>query len=158
MNDAEQKEFIEEGLKRYKEASKVMVYFGKRIEKMLIDILENRDAWGNFTRKNKARAKSTTYWSEYPLLNAKLKGEFQKKDAEITIAVNWYASKLDYPFYSVWMTNSDPTWREKFEQFDWGSRFETYRDQLKFDPDPKDFDLERDFHSLLDEFNKFLSA
>ena len=158
MSDVEQKEFIEEGLKRYKEARKVMVNFDKLIKKMLIDILEDRDTWGNFTKKNKVRIRSTTYGPDYPLLNAKLKGEFQKKDAEITIAVNWYESEVDYPFYSVWMTNSNPTWQEKFEQFGWSSNFRIYNNQLIYDPDPKDYDLERDFHSLLDEFNKFLSA
>ena len=161
-NEATEK-FIEEGFKRYKEASKVMVYFGKLLESKLKSILENRNEWANFIKKE-ARAKSTMYWSEYPLLNAKLKGKLKDKDKdiEIVISINWYQSELDYPFYSLWMEHSPPTLKEKFKRFEWGSNCKHYDDgkknQLTYIPKPEDFNLERDFNILLDEFNRFLNV
>ena len=163
-NEATEK-FIEEGFKRYKEASKVMVYFGELLESKLKSILENRNEWSNFIKKE-ARAKSTMYWSKYPLLNAKLKGKLKDKDKdiEITIGINWYQSELDYPFYSLWMKHSPPNLEEKFKRFEWGSNCKYYYrtgdncSQLAYIPKPEDFNLERDFNILLDEFNRFLNV
>ena len=161
-NEATEK-FIEEGLKRYKEASKVMVSFGEQIENKLKSILENRNEWANFT-KEEAKAKRSQYWSKYPLLNARLKGKLKYNDNTVTIiiAINWYKSKLDYPFYSVWMENSGL--EEKLKQFKWGSNCE-YLDRdgdqpacIAYTPKPEDFNLERDFNILLDEFNRFLNV
>ena len=169
-NEATEK-FIEEGIKRYKEASKVMVSFGEQIESKLKSILENRNEWTNFTKLSKeARAKSTKYWSKYPLLNAKLKGKLKHKDEDIEIligiAISWYESDLDYPLYSLWMKRSGSTLEEKFKQFEeeferfeWGSNCKYVEEkQIVYIPKSEDFNLERDFNILLDEFNRFLNV
>ena len=178
-NEATEK-FIEEGFKRYKEASKVMVSFGEKLESRLQSILENR-----FTKKE-ARAKSTKYGSRYPLFNAKevikthkthywseklefkakLEGKLKDQDIVILIAVNWYSSESDDPFYSVWMEDSgttlEKTLEDKFKQFEWGStvsvKYIDGKNRLAYIPKPEDFNLERDFKILLDEFNRFLNV
>ncbi|MGM0609153.1 MAG: hypothetical protein ACQESP_12150 [Candidatus Muiribacteriota bacterium] len=148
--------FIEKGMGRYKKAAYVLVNFGKETENRLQSILEKREEWGNFLPKQNARAKSTTYWSEYPLLNARLEGVLNNEEVKIMISVNWYQSEGDYPFYSV-KIESKNDYRPLLEGFDWNSGFEFNQDALRFYPDPNDFDLERDFNILLDEFNRFLS-
>lgn len=179
-NEAKEK-FIEEGFKHYKQASAVMVYFRELLESRLQSILENRNEWANFT-KEEAKAKSTRYGQAYPLFNAKLKGKLKHKDEDIeiliSIALNWYRSKLDYPFYSVWMENlveavkeKFKRFEEKFEEFEWGPNFKYVdcskdpdndtidkRKELQYIPKPEDFNLERDFKILLDEFNRFLNV
>ena len=206
MSNKATEKFIEEGFKRYKEASKVMVSFGKQLESKLKSILENRNEWANFTKKE-ARATSTKYGLAYPLLNAKLKGKLKNKNIEILIciAISWYQSESDYPLYTLWMENpyrNDQTLEEKFstlekkfEDFKWepnckcvdSSKYVLLNDltairpnckgvdsskyvitdkrknpdkrkQLEYHPKREDFNLERDFKILLDEFNRFLKG
>lgn len=82
-NDME--EFIEEGIKRYKEASYVMVKFGKEVESRLQNILEDRQEWGAFIPEKEAYAKSTKYWSKYPLLNARKEGSIKGQESKVII-------------------------------------------------------------------------
>ena len=42
------------------------------------------------------------------------------------------------------------------EQYDWSSQFEFKEKALHFYPSPDDFNLDRDFDGLLDEFVSFL--
>lgn len=86
--DKKTEKFVAEGMKRYKQAFNVLVKFGKEIEAQLKAILNNRKNWGQFKPKQEAYAKSTTYWSAYPLLNARLEGEFKGEYIKIVIAVN----------------------------------------------------------------------
>jgi hypothetical protein len=154
--DKDTKKFVSEGMRRYKQAAYVLVEFGNEVEAQLKDILNKRKEWGEFTPENNAQARSTTYWSTYPLLNSKLDGKFKGEDIKIVIGINWYLSKGNYPFYSVWI---EP--RDKFsallEQYDWNSDFEFKENDLRFYPDENDFDLKRDFNKLLDEFVRFLN-
>ncbi len=149
--------FLQEGMRRYKQAANVLVNFGKEIEAQLKAILKNQNDWGQFTPKKNAYARSTTYWSAYPLLNAKLDGEFKGENIKIVIAVNWYQSEDDYPFYVVWI-EPDEQYYALLEQYDWNSNFEFVEGTLRFYPSPDDFNLVRDFDGLLAEFVKFLSV
>lgn len=152
----ETEKFIAEGMMRYKQASNVLVNFGKEAEAQLKKILTNRKNWGQFTPKQGAQAKSTTYWSAYPLLNAKLDGEFRGQNVKIVIAVNWFQSETDYPFYAVWIEPTDQYFA-MLEQYDWSSEFEFKEKALRFSPNPDDFNLVRDFNGLLNEFVRFLN-
>jgi hypothetical protein len=152
----ETEEFLAEGMIRYKQAASVLVSFGKEVEARLKSILNKRRDWGQFIPKGDTRAKSTTYWSEYPLLNAKLDGEFKGDNVKIVIAVNWYQSQSDYPFYYVRIESVDQ-YLARLWQYEWDSKFEFKKKALRFYPNPDDFDLARDFDALLDEFIGFLT-
>jgi len=149
--------FIEEGMKRYKEASYMLVRFGKEVEKRLKKILEKREDWGQFSPKVGASAKSTSYWSEYPLLNAKIDGVLRGKEITIMIAVNWWEADSEYPFYSVCI-EPQGGFPELPENFENTSGIEHEGDSLRFYPNPDDFNIERDFNLLLDEFVRFLKV
>ncbi len=96
----ESKEFVEEGMKRYKQAALVLVSFGKEVESLLQSILKKRKDWGPFKPDKKSKAvKSTKYWSEYPLLNARIQGTLHEESLAIGLDINWYQSETDYPFY-----------------------------------------------------------
>jgi hypothetical protein len=98
--DKELKQFVKEGINRYKEASRLMVLFGKTIESELQNILSARKDWGEFNPKKTSKSVgSTRYWSEYPFLNAKIFSQIGDRECTIRIAINWYQSDADYPFY-----------------------------------------------------------
>jgi len=46
--DKELKQFVKEGINRYKEASRLMALFGKMVENELQRILGERRDWGKF--------------------------------------------------------------------------------------------------------------
>ena len=147
--------FIEEGMKTYKKASSILVRFGKEIENRLKNILTERKEWGKFIPKKEATARSTAYWSEYPLLNAKIEGEYSGTTAKLVIAVNWYQSDESYPFYAVWFEPHEP-FTDIISNFSPQENFETAGRELDFFPNENDFNLERDFNRLLDEWVKLL--
>lgn len=153
----ETEQFLAEGMGRYKQAAFVMMTFGKEIESRLQAILKDRKDWGPLTPAKEARAKSTTYWSQYPLLNARLPGKLNGENALLTIAINWYESETEYPFYSVGMDPS-PEFLSEADLSTWGERFELRGDWLSFYPDPDDFDLERDFNRLLDLYVEIIGS
>ena len=148
MND-----FLFEGMKKYGEAAKVMVKFGKTIEAQLKEILDSRKNWGEFTPVADAKAKSTTYWSEYPLLNARINTKWNDKEVLITIAINWYDSKSDYPFYCIWLGPNEllNDYLSTVSILE-NESFKIDNHGLNFYPDPDDFNLERDFNKLMDMF------
>ena len=154
---SEMEEFVALGVARYKQATRVMVSFGKEVESQLKTVLENRKAWGQFNPTNEVRAKSTTYWSEYPLLNAKLVGELRGAKVAVVLAVNWYQSDTDYPLYCVFLEPHQP-YLESLAEFEWNPPFELNERSLRFYPDPDDFNLIRDANRLLDEFTRFLEG
>lgn len=91
--DKDTKKFVSEGMRRYKQAAYVLVEFGNEVEAQLKNILNKRKEWGKFTPANNAQARSTNYWSAYPLLNSKLDGKFKGENIKIAIGVNWYLSE-----------------------------------------------------------------
>ena len=70
-------DFLSVGLKKYKQASAILVSFGQEMEEPLQGILNDRatEKWAPFRPGETKRAKSTRYWSHYPLLNDKIDGD-----------------------------------------------------------------------------------
>jgi len=133
-----------------------MVKFGKEIENRLQNILETRDDWGQFIPDKEAYARSTRFWSEYPLLNARKEGSIKGQAAKVIINISWYQSDSYYPFYSIQIDPRHKIFSEELKTFDWNPNFHLIDNALIFYPDPDDFNLERDFNMLLDEFVRFL--
>ena len=156
--DKKLKQFIEEGVKRYKEASRLMVLFGKTIEGELQGILSTRKDWGKFKPDTtKKKIISTKYWSEYPYLNAKIFGKIGQKQCTILIGINWYQSDIDYPHYEIRLEKgADEELSNKFMEYSENGVFEVRKNSIVFCPDPKDFNLHRDFNKLIDEFIKII--
>lgn len=153
-------EFLSVGMGKYKQASATMVAFGKEIEVRLQSILSARSTseWGWFVpNQTKKKTRSTKYWSEYPLFNAKIDGRIGESEVTISIDVNWYDSERDYPFYSAWLTPAD-RYRVALEEFEWRNPTYGFSRGVRLDPDEDDFDLERDFRLLLDELSRFLEV
>ena len=154
-------EFLAEGMIRYKPAAATMVSFGKAIEERLQRILSSRepDQWGGFVPSDDARARSTTYWSKYPLLNAKLSGTLGDLRVTVELHVDWYNADGDYPLYSVVLTGLGPH-EAAARAFAWPDGLERLRGVAgaKLMPTPSDFDLARDFDRLLDAVASFFAA
>ncbi len=145
--------FLSEGMKKYKNAAKIMAEFYKNIKSLLQDILKNRRDWGTFKPTDVSKVRSTKYWDDYPLINAQIAGEVGGKPIMIEIAANWYSSEIDYPIYSVGFYGSDYL-NDKLQAYKKHNKVELNNnsDKLLFYPNPDDFNLERDFNLLLDEF------
>ena len=145
--DKELKQFIEEGVKRYKEASRLMVLFGKTIEGELQNILSSRKKWGKFKPKKTSKSVgSTRYWSEYPFLNAKIFGKIGDRECTIRIAINWYQSDADYPFYEICLEKgADEVIFNKFTSYNEQIALEDRKkDTLFLHPDFDDFNLKNE--------------
>jgi hypothetical protein len=155
--DKQIEEFLSLGMQRYKQASATMVSFGQEVEARLQRILSERtpDRWGNFLPDHVKQAKSTRYWSQYPVLNAKIDGTINGAAVRITIEINWYQSESEYPFYSAWLDPADP-YLQAMSEFDWSNGVYFEENGIRLAPDEEDFALERDFNILLNEFVNFL--
>ena len=152
----ETKKFLEEGMKRYKQASMVMVSFIEKLEALLQNILLKQKDWGPFKPHPTGKAiGSTRNWTKYPGLNARIKGKYGDKDSEVILSIVWYESNTNYPFYTVTISPGDMYAMER-ANFDWDISCQPEANRLRFDPDPNDFNPERDFKKLLDEFVRFL--
>ena len=155
--DKELKQFIEEGVKRYKEASRLMVLFGKTIESELQSILSTREDWGKFNPDMAKKKRSTMFWHEYPYLNADMFGKIEQKQCTIRIAINWYGSDADYPYYEIRLEKgADEELSNKFMAYNESSVFEVRENTIILVPNPEDFNLHRDFNKLIDEFIKII--
>ncbi len=152
----ETKKFLEEGMKRYKQASMVMVSFIEELEALLQDTLLKQKDWGPFKPHPTGKATgSTRNWTKYPGLNARIKGKYGDKDSEVILSIVWYESNTDYPFYTVTISPGGIYALERVN-FDWDNACQPEGNRLRFDPDPADFNPERDFKFLLNEFVRFL--
>jgi len=151
MNKDEIK-FIEEGILRYKSATSTYVSFMKLVEKELQNILKDRKNWKNL-EPNYKTIKSTRYGVEYPLLNSRIECNYKGQKIKLIIAINWYDSDKDTPYYSIWsdednfIKNSVEDANEEFFVGDKG---------LRFYPDFSDINLKRDFNFLIDEYLKYV--
>lgn len=147
--------FLSAGMKNYKKASEVMGAFFKETQAALQAILKNRRDWDKFKPGEVAKVKSTKYWDDYPLINAQIQGTIDQNSASIEIAVNWYESKSDYPFYSIRFYEG-PDLRSKLSSYKKAGSFEADSEntRLIFSPSPEDFNLGRDMNLLMDEFIK----
>lgn len=155
--DKKLKQFIEEGVKRYKEASRLMAFFGKTIEKELQGILSTRKDWGKFKPDITKKKISTKYWIDYPALNANIFGKIGQAQCIVRVTINWYKSDIDYPYYEIRIEKgADEELLNKFKEYTENGIFEIHEKSIKFYPNPKDFNLDRDFNKLIDEFIKII--
>lgn len=157
----EWRDFLLEGMKAYKKAAMVMKTFYNTTQDRLKRILESREDWGDFVPVETKSIRSTKYWDDYPYINAQIHGTIDEEPATIEIGVNWYESETDYPFYCAYIYNPAGKYDERMVRYSREGRMSSYRRDsghlsLKFDPDFDDFDLERDFDILLDEFVKVI--
>jgi hypothetical protein len=155
----ETKEFLAEGLKNFKKASFVVKEFVGNTQRELQGVLSKRKGWGTaFKPKEAIKVKSWRYWYGQAFINAEKVGTINGEDAYLDIGINWYQSELDYPFYEVWLEEGPDLVYENLKKYKKRGRFELTKDNigLKFYPNPEDFDLERDFNLLIDEFVKIL--
>lgn len=147
--------FIREGMLRYREATEVYYGFRTEVQNRLQAILKLRKNWGPF-RSDLKSVRSTGYGQNYPLLNAKIDCDPNDENFIIVIAVNWYESETSYPFYAIWIEGSNNL-AIKSGQNSENARFEYRENAIRFIPDPEDFNMERDFNGLLDEFTQHFS-
>ena len=156
----ELKEFLADGLKRYKKASHVMMEFFTNTQDELQGILKRKKDWGSaFKPKETKMVRSTKYWDKYPLINAQIEGTVGGKPVIIKIAIDWFTSESEYPIYEVWLDEGPDILYENISAYKKRARFKLMKDNLGliFDPSPEDFDLERDFNILINEFVRTLS-
>ena len=158
-------EFLSIGLKRFKPSTVVMISFENEIKTRLQEVLAVRtaaDEWGSsFKPSGQPEFKRSQTWKEYPHLSAYIPGELGDAKVKITmsIAVNWYESDADYPYYEIYIQGdtdeeSNNALLRSLNKFPQGRQvryFHTWIDTLRLDPDEDDFDLKRDFGILLDE-------
>lgn len=156
----ELKDFLAAGLKHYKQASYVMTEFFRNTQDELQGILSKRKDWGSaFKPKETIKVRSTKYWDEYPLINAFIAGTIEGEAAKIGIAINWFQSESEYPFYEVWLNEGPDNIYKNIGAYKKRGRFELSEKNLglKMYPDPNDFNMERDFTILIDEFVRTVS-
>jgi hypothetical protein len=157
---SELKEFLAEGLKHYKQASHVMTEFFRNTQVELQEILKKRKDWGSaFKPKETIKVKSTKYWDNYPFINAFIAGTIEGEAAQIGIALNWFQSEAEYPFYEAWLDDGPESICKNIGAYKKKGRFELSEKNLglKMNTDPNDFNMERDFNILIDEFVRILS-
>ena len=84
--------FIEEGMKKYKQASAVMLIFQNSMEERLQKILKNRSlsSWGQFSPGNIPPMGPGRTWKEYPTAMATIEGVYKESELKIGIIVDWY--------------------------------------------------------------------
>jgi len=155
--------FLSEGMGRFKAASATMHGFRKEMEQRLQTILQARaqQGFGSFVPVPGQKPRSTRYWAEYPLFNARITGALGQLSLRLSLVVNWSSAEGDYPFYAVWLEAPDPPRHpclDEGDAFSWIDGVEWVDDWIRFQPDPDDFNLERDFGRLLDEAVRFMSA
>jgi hypothetical protein len=160
MKNSELDAFLAQGMKKYKKASEVMVSFYENMKTRMQQILISRENWGIFDRGEVKNVKSTKFWDQYPFVNAQISGKIEGKPATIKIGINWYASDSGYPFYGIWFYDiAKDGYKEKLGSFQNHGNIvlNKTRDGLNLNPNPDDFNLERDFTLLLDAFIELIS-
>jgi hypothetical protein len=148
-------EFLKEGISRYKQATLVYFTFRKELQNKLQSILRNHKDWGILVPDFKT-IRSTTYGQDYPGLNARISFKKSEEILIMTIVVNWFMSDNDFPLFEVFLENEN-NHTTKFGHISWNHPYELNDRSLRFYPDPKNYDLEKDFHELISEFLRGLS-
>ena len=153
--------FLSTGMKHYKQATAVMISFGKEMETRLQELILSRpsDKWGPFAPSSETLVKTRKTWKEHPELSVRINGKLNSTDVSILIAINWWEeSHSDYPFYQIWLDPTD-NYVASMKKFVWNRKvtfFSGYTKGIRLDPDEADFNLERDLGILLDELVRFL--
>ena len=140
--------FIKEGILRYKQANQVYLTFRNEMQKKLQSILRKRKNWGKL-KPNFKNIRSTRF--KGAALNARIKVEYEGVVQIIVIIIDWQISESDFPYFRVWLEDSN----NKIiytKQINWSDDYFYEDKSLRFKPDPDNYDLEKDFNDLLDEF------
>jgi hypothetical protein len=152
--------FLSAGMKRYKQATAVMISFDQAIETRLQELILSRpsDKWEPFEPSSETLVKTRKTWKEHPELSVRIDGKLNSTDVSIAIAINWWESESEYPFYQIWI-EPNATYLIPMKNFVWNQKvtfFSGYCKGIRLDPDETDFNLERDLGILLDELVRFL--
>ncbi|WP_068546548.1 hypothetical protein [Thalassotalea crassostreae] len=147
--------FIYEGITRYKKANEVYHTFRRELQNKLQLIIKTRDDWGDIV-PDLDSIKSTTYWPEYPLINARVQCEWHGEQIIIMIALNWYDSGDDLPLLALWIEKGRKYWPSQ-ESFAWSEDFTFEKSQLRYKPNPDSYVLEDEFDKIFNEFLNFTS-
>ncbi len=152
-------QFIEVGMKKFKQASVVMLTFQETMESRLQSILMERkgDLWDKYFSSGKCSSKTTRTWNKYPSANATMLGEEDVSTCTVGVAVDWFDADNEYCAYRVWLDPRDK-FQDQMNSFEWSERTYMSRWGLCFNPNENDFNLERDFEILLDEIVRFLES
>ena len=146
----DQKKFIKEGISRYKQATEVYFSFRREMQNMLQDKLKRRKQWEGL-KPNLKSVKSTTYGQDYPLLNARIQVEKGEESLILVIAINWYQSELDFPFFEVWLENEN-SYSKILQDQEWPENYECINSRLRFYPDREKYETGDIIDGLLDEY------
>lgn len=155
--DKELTAFLSEGMRNYKKASFIMQRFFNNTQSTLQNILKQRREWGAFVPGEVRKVKSTKYWDAYPLINAQIGGKVGKVPTTIEIAINWFQSETDYPFYAIGFYEPVYFNETKLSSYKQTGKVKYLNNGLKLFPDPADFNLDRDFNLLITELLKTLN-
>lgn len=145
-----QKKFIKEGISRYKQATEVYFSFRREMQNMLQGKLKNKRQWYSLKPDYKS-IKSTTYGQDYPLLNARIQMDKGEESLTLVIAVNWYQSEFDFPFFEVWLENEN-SYTGLLKDYNWNEKFVSVNGRLQFHTDSENYEPDVIFDDLLDEY------
>ena len=104
-----------------------------------LDIIKSRRSTRRFKPDMAKKKRSTTFWHEYPYLNADIFGKIGQKQCTIRIAINWYSADTDYPCYEIRLERgADEELLNKFRTYNNDSAFEVRENCIIIYPNPKD--------------------
>jgi len=141
-------EFIKEGVKKYKQANQVILTFRSEMQKKLQSILRKRKNWGNLKPDFKS-IRSTTF--KGTALNARIKVEYKGEVQIIVIIIDWERSESNFPYFCVWLEDSNNIILD-VDEIEWRENYFYENKTLQYIPDPENYNLDKDFKHLLDEF------
>ena len=152
----ESKDFLKEGMKQYQTALEMVNAFYKEITNKLHDVLEHHNNWGIFIPEKDAKIKSTNSAQEYAWMNATLPGKIENENGTVEIQIDWYGSKKEYPYYMVrFIYTNCKDHIQKLQKANF-EKYQFYKNQsgdgIMFQPNPEDFNIEKDFEEMISEF------
>jgi len=140
--------FIREGIIRYKQANQIYLTFRSEMQNKLQSILKKRKRWGKLIPDFNS-VRSTRFSGA--ALNARIKVEHEGIVQIIVIIIDWQISDNDFPYFCVWLEDSNNRILD-IQEIDWSDDYFYENKTLQYKPNPDDYDLEKDFDRLLDEF------
>lgn len=140
--------FIREGIKRYKQANQVYLTFRSEMQNKLQSILKNRKRWRKLNPDFNS-VRSTRFSGA--ALNARIKVKYEDIVQIIVIIIDWEISDNDFPYFCVWLEDSNNRILD-IQKIDWSDDYFYENKTLKYKPNPDNYDLEKDFDRLLNEF------
>ena len=149
--------FLKEGMEQYKSVSAITVLFQDQIHVILEDILKKNREWGKFKPKI-TKIKKTIYWMRFPYLHVWLPGEINNKSVTIDIGISWYQAEGSYPFYFIKFADKSSNYNSELKKICGEDNAYSYAENgIRFNPDPKKFNIEGDFEKIIFKFVKAIS-